>query len=298
MTAAVAPFAIYSRIISLPGVVLQPKPNTSEAQERDSPSPHQRTYSTTRIRMRNLNTGKRVDSEIELFMNQKMESPVFNAQGNYVLDGVPGYGSPINLAFMNPAGSKTAKTFPTGSPVDELEISNGQKVQASLIDVSNPGVFIDGRTVGWNSSAKPEELNVNAHLMAQLEEIRQAGASMMGLDPQTPSIPKIVLLFPPKTDDVDITCQALSMEQAHKAAPVTLSLNLGVACKLPGTIPYQLARQRDPNNTMIGHPSGKLEVGAKILPNGEIESANMVRTARALMTGFVNCEDSYQRHPY
>jgi 2-methylaconitate cis-trans-isomerase PrpF len=109
----------------------------------------------------------------------------------------------------------------------------------------------------------------------------------MGLDPNVPGIPKIVLVYPPHHDQIDIRCQALSMQQAHKAVPVTLSLNLGVTSKLSGTIPHKLARQRNSANTVVGHPSGKLEVGAEIV-NGEIIGAKLIRTARWLMGGYVN----------
>ena len=209
-----------------------------------------------------------------------------------MLDGVSGYASPIILSFISPGGAKTGRALPTGNATDVVEYAPGQTIRASLLDISNPGVFIDGREVGWNSRSTPEKLNASIDLMTKLEAIRRAGAVMMGMDPETPSIPKIVLLFPPTSEDCDITCQALSMEQAHKAVPMTLGLNLGVACKMPGTIAHVLARQNDVVRTIIGHPSGRVEVGADISPSGEIVSAKVIRTARCLMDGYVNVTPS------
>ena len=236
------------------------------------------------MRTRNTNTKKIIESTFEVFRNtgawQYLEI------GKCSIDGVPGTASTIILSFLDPEGSKTSKALPTGNAVDELKVGD-QFIRASLIDVSNPGIFIDGRDVGWNADADPEKLNANQELLEKLERIRKEGTKKMGLDPNISSIPKIVLLFPAKADGMDISCQALSMEQAHKAVPVTLALNLGVACKMEGTIPNQLSKHLHEANTVIGHPSGTLEVGAAI-DDGRIQSAKLIRTARCHMDGFVN----------
>jgi 2-methylaconitate cis-trans-isomerase PrpF len=163
-------------------------------------------------------------------------------------------------------------------------------IEASLIDVSNPGIFIDGRDMGWDATSTPDELNANQELMTKLEVIRKKGTAMMGLDPSISSIPKIVLLFPPAKEGLDISCQALSMEQAHKAVPVTLALNLGGACKMEGSIPHRLSKHLHGSKTIIGHPSGTLEVGAAFDENGRIQSSKLIRTTRLLMDGYVNTQ--------
>ena len=134
------------------------------------------------------------------------------------MDGVPGHASPVTLSFISPGGAKTGKAIPTGNATDTVQYGSNETIRASLLDISNPGVFIDGREVGWDPKSTPERLNADSKLMAKLEDIRREGARMMGMDPETPSVPKIVLVFPPASDEVDITCQALSMEQAHTQA--------------------------------------------------------------------------------
>ena len=236
------------------------------------------------MRMRNTNTRKIIESTFQAcFINGNWQ---YLELGKCSIDGVPGIASTITLSFLHPDGSKTASALPTGHPVDSIKIGD-EVIQASLIDVSNPGVFVDGREVGWKQDATPDELNANRGLMDKLEVIRRKGTEMMGLDPNVSSIPKIVLLFPSANDSSDIACQALSMEQAHKAVPVTLALNLGVASKMEGTIPFKLSKHLHPSNTVIGHPSGALEVGASF-KNGKVLSANLVRTARCHMDGHVN----------
>ncbi|KIW93693.1 uncharacterized protein Z519_05007 [Cladophialophora bantiana CBS 173.52] len=236
------------------------------------------------MRMRNMNTAKIIEST---FQACKYDGRwAYEDIGGCSIDGVPGTGSTITLSFLHPEGAKTGRALPTGSPVDRIDIG-GQFIRASLIDVSNPGVFVDGRDIGWKVDATPDQLNASQELLDKLEAIRKRGTEMMGLDPNISSIPKIVLLFPARSEGLDISCQALSMEQAHKAVPVTLALNLGVACKMEGTLPHALSNHLHHSNTIIGHPSGTLEVGAAI-EDGKIIGAKLIRTARCHMDGYVN----------
>lgn len=295
MTSAVAPFALDAGLIDINHTAIPVSnalgDNTTSNGEIGSSnlSPERVQTRPLTIRLRNLNTNRLIDALVHTNALRNDSVVSFEPRGDYHLDGVPGYSSPITLSFLSPGGAKTGKALPTGNAIDMVEWRSGKTVRASLLDISNPGVFIDGRDMGWDPARTPEQLNADRDLMDKLEQIRRAGAKMMGLDPDTPSIPKVVMLFPPANDDVDITCQALSMEQAHKAVPMTLGLNLGTACMMEGTMANQLVKRTKRGQTaVIGHPSGKVEVGAEIAANGEIVSAKVVRTARCLMEGYVN----------
>lgn len=244
---------------------------------------------TALVRIFNTNTSKVVRSRFRVAGNP----PRYCPEGEYEMDGVPGTHSPIVLSFIHPAGAKTGRSLPTGSPVDVLRLPDGSTIEASLVDVSNPGVFVRVSDLGLQSPERldPPSLEADAGLKARLEHIRQAGAARMGLDPSTQSVPKIVLVFPSspaqQSPPVNIRCLALSMGQAHKAVPLTLALCLGAATRLPGTIPHQLATGTDKGEAVvIGHPSGRLEVGTTV-ENGEVVSAELYRTARVLMKGEV-----------
>lgn len=295
MTAAVGPFGIEEQLVAAKSQLTAPV--SAEGAKSLDRSRSAATHDKVRlhpinVRLRNLNTSRIIDADIYASESTDAESGAtdifFEARGDYVLDGVSGHSSPITLSFVSPGGAKTGKALPTGNAADIVEYAPGETIRASLLDISNPGVFIDGRDVGWDPTSSPEQLNANVELMAKLEAIRRAGAAVMGMDPETLSIPKVVLLFPPASEGVDITCQALSMEQAHKAVPMTLGLNLGVATKMNGTIAHALARHSDPVTTIVGHPSGRVEVGADISSEGDIISAKVIRTARCLMDGYVN----------
>ncbi|KAH7160004.1 PrpF protein-domain-containing protein [Dactylonectria estremocensis] len=237
------------------------------------------------VRFLNTNTNKVMMSRFKVAGDPLR----YSHEGDYVMDGVPGAGSKITMSFMNPAGAKTGKALPTGNPVDILELSNGSTVQASLVDVGNPGVFISTESLGLanHMALTPPMVEADEALKTRLEEIRRAGATKMGLDPQVQSVPKIVLLFPSSgSPEVDIRCLALSMGQAHKAVPLTLALCLGASSQLPGTIAADLVMAKSKGTVTIGHPSGTVDIGTTIR-DGKIELAQLLRTARILMKGDV-----------
>ncbi|KAK4106131.1 DUF453-domain-containing protein [Parathielavia hyrcaniae] len=243
------------------------------------------------VRILNTNTSKVVHSTFAVGGAKHLS---YSPRGRQRLAGVPGMHSRIDLNFINPGGAKTGRTLPTGNPVDTLTLPDGSTIEASLVDVSNPGVFVRVSDLGIRDPAAldPAAVEADAALKDRLEQIRQAGASMMDLDPKTESVPKIVLVFPSEaaqqTRGVNIKCLALSMGQAHKAVPLTLALCLGAAVRLPETIPNQLAvgAEDERDAIFVGYPAGVLDVKATVV-NGEVVSAELWRTARVLMVGEV-----------
>ncbi|KAI1394678.1 DUF453-domain-containing protein [Hypoxylon fuscum] len=247
-------------------------------------------YQEALVRVFNTNTSKIVQSRFRVDGNPL----AYCHEGSYEMDGVPGTQSKITLSFLNPAGAKTGKALPTGNSVDVLTLPDGSHIRASLADVSNPGVFVRIDDLGIKdanpTTFNPQAIEADPSLKTMLESIRQAGAAKMGLDPKTESVPKIVLLFPePGSVDIDVRCLALSMGQAHKAVPLTLALCLGAAANMPGTLAAQVRNSKEGcrgGSVIIGHPSGTVEIGATI-EDGQIISADLLRTARVLMKGHV-----------
>ncbi|KAI1213013.1 DUF453-domain-containing protein [Annulohypoxylon truncatum] len=247
-------------------------------------------YREALVRVFNTNTSKIIHSRFRV----SGDPPLYCPRGNYAMDGVPGTQSRITLSFLDPGGAKTGKALPTGNAVDVLTLADGSQIDASLVDISNPGVFVRIPDLGTRyadadpTTFTPQAVEADAALKARLEAIRQAGAVAMGLDPKIESVPKIVLLFPsPGSAEVDIRCLALSMGQAHKAVPLTLALCLGAAANMPGTLPAQVRGARDGDGpVVIGHPSGTVEIGATF-KDGKVVSADLLRTARVLMKGQV-----------
>ncbi|KAI1131595.1 DUF453-domain-containing protein [Nemania abortiva] len=260
-------------------------------------------YREALVRIFNTNTSKILHARFRV----AGDPPRYCPAGTYAMDGVPGAQSRVTLSFVDPAGAKTGRALPTGNAVDVLELPDGSTVRASLVDVSNPGVFVALDELGLGLGHRgltPAAVEADAELKERLEAIRRAGAARMGLDPDVQSVPKIVLLFPsPQSaenakdaddDGVDVRCLAMSMGQAHKAVPLTLALCLGAAANIEGTVAAQVRRKKRRNgndkttssSVVIGHPSGTVEIGATF-EKGEIVSADLHRTARILMKGEV-----------
>ena len=274
MSSIVGPVGLDEGLVKLPSDGIEPA-----GQGRASP--------TALVRVFNTNTSKVIHSRFSVVG----DPPRYQPEGDYQMDGVPGTQSKIVLSFIKPGGAKTGYTLPTGNRIDTLTLPDGSTIPASLVDVSNPGVFI--RVSDLTPEAlDPAGVDADSELKIRLEQIRQAGARMMGLDPKTESVPKIVLVFPSSAKQLHsprlhIRCLALSMGQAHKAVPLTLALCLGAAVRIPGTIPNLLATgNQEEDAVVIEHPSGSVEVGTT-MRDGDILSAELHRTARILMKGQV-----------
>lgn len=254
------------------------------------------------VRCFNKNTQKIIDTT---FPVSDSGIPILNMPEASIA-GVSGEASQIICEYIDPAGARTGKLFPTCNLTDQLNFDLPDRtpasIIASLVDATNPSVFIlsdDLRKLGidvdnYIVGQEPSSL----HVTKTLEAIRQQGAQAMKLDPAAQAQPKIALLSSPNADSdilnrVDIIVHALSMGVMHKAVPMTLGLCLGVASKVQGTLASTIvhkARQLSGSQddlVRIKHPGGVVEVGAEISEEGKVENAKVVRTGRRLMKGIV-----------
>jgi 2-methylaconitate cis-trans-isomerase PrpF len=252
---------------------------------------------TGTVRTFNTNTNKRIDNT---FFVMEAESrryvPVLDGERASIA-GVPGRASPILLDFVAPSGARTGKLLPTGRPRETVNISlsNSHEVTipVSLVDATNPTVFASEQglrsALGIPNNAPIDYAQLD--VVDALEQIRQAGARRMGLDPLAQAQPKVAVLNPPPRDDADadIVINAFSMGVLHRAVPMTVGLCLGVAACVPHTLAWEaLGGRRDTNELLrIRHPGGVVEVGAELGGNGEVTSARVMRTGRRLMKGLV-----------
>ena len=252
---------------------------------------------TGTVRTFNTNTNKRIDNTFFVTEAEgRRYVPVLDGERASIA-GVPGRASPILLDFVAPSGARTGKLLPTGRPIETVNISlsNSHEVTipVSLVDATNPTVFTNDQ--GLRSALGiPNNASIDyaqPDVVDALEQIRQAGARRMGLDPLAQAQPKVAVLNPPPRDDADadIVINAFSMGVLHRAVPMTVGLCLGVAACVPHTLAWEaLGDRRDTNELLrIRHPGGVVEVGAELGGNGEVTSARVMRTGRRLMKGLV-----------
>ncbi|KNG91552.1 hypothetical protein ANOM_000071 [Aspergillus nomiae NRRL 13137] len=245
------------------------------------------------LRILNTNTGKVIRSRFPVVEGEAA------ASGEFAIDGVAGTAAKIQLDFLDPAGSKTGKLFPTGKVVDEFD-----GVRTTCIDVSNPCCFVLASELGVEGNITPEEIDADPTLLGRLDSIRRQAGVAMGLaetaESVPGSVPKIGLVASPAMNaraseqgqtqaDVDLLVRALSVGQPHKAVPITVALALAAAAQVSGSVVAGVTSGKavDPAGITLGHASGKLVVGAEFGSDGSLSHATVFRTARRLMEGRV-----------
>jgi 2-methylaconitate cis-trans-isomerase PrpF len=253
------------------------------------------TSPETDLTLYNTNTDTRIEQTIP------MESGEPAVRGDYAVDGVPGTGARIDSKFLDPAGGVTGELFPTGHPIDDLDV-DGKSVEVSFVDVANPNVFVRASDLGLSGTELPEALASDQGLVDHIERIRAHGCVAMGLidnpelaTEERPGIPQIAIVSEPQAyetsvggtvdpDTIDITARIFTTGTPHHAYAMTGAMCLGAAARLPGTIPNDCAIEGDA--VTIGHPKGRITVGVEIKDNG-VSSVTVARTARPLMDGGV-----------
>lgn len=215
------------------------------------------------------------------------------------IDGVSGLGTGVMLEFVHPGGSKTGKMLPTGNVIDMID-----GVEVSCVDSTNPMCYVRAEDMGIEPTILPAALTELKEKRAALESIREQAAVLMGLCKSRSTaprvIPKIAIVHPPITSrtlsgevipasELDLVVRFISDTLPHRAIPLTGALCTATAAKIKGSVVEaclsgKLARE---GVITIGHPSGRIEVDARMDESGEVECASVVRTARRLMEGRV-----------
>jgi len=256
------------------------------------------------------------DGEVTLRIHQVNTAKIIQArfavqggravtEGPLAIAGVSGTGAPIAVEVLDPGGSVASDLLPSGNARDFMTLPDGGTVEASLVDATNPVVFLRASDFGLTGTDLPEKIEADAALMARLEQVRRLGGVAMGLaaNPQDVPLanPRVALLSAPASFTAidgqghdagghDIAVRMLSMGRVHRAVTLTGAMCLGVAVRIAGTIPHSLARPACAGELRIANPSGVLSTSASVRQEGGrwiADSAGVYRTARCLMKGAV-----------
>lgn len=267
----------------------------------------------TLVRIHNLNTGKPIELLVPVQDGRAAED------GDFSIDGVPGFGPRIDMRFPEPGGAVTGSLLTADGPISELPVPGLGAVRATLIDAANPVVFVDGQALGVDPATTPPALNANSALLERLQAIRAAAAVRFGLVERpgqawdfSPMIPFLVLLFPPSgyqsftdaarsitADEMDLCARVLSLNLVHKSINVTVSVATTAAALVPDTLVHQVSGGAATSGALrIGHPCGTVQTGgrARRTSNGwDVEWVRLGRTARRIMQGDVLVQPSKLR---
>jgi 2-methylaconitate cis-trans-isomerase PrpF len=253
-----------------------------------------------RVRIHNTNTNKVIAAEFQV------RDGVALVCGETEIPGVPGSGACVMLDFLDSGGAVTGKLLPTGNARDTLETSAGRFV-VSLVDASNPCVFVRAADLGIRGTELAPEISANAKLMDTLEAIRSAAALRLGFVDDaaqataiTPAIPKVAFVAQPQpyvtsagrqlqTEDMSLVARCMSMQTPHKAYAVTVAICTAAAAKIPGTVVNEVYREGVPaSEVRLAHPGGVMIADMIVEPSPDglrLTRTAIARTARRLMAG-------------
>ncbi|MCS5564719.1 MAG: 2-methylaconitate cis-trans isomerase PrpF family protein, partial [Methylococcales bacterium] len=217
-------------------------------------------------------------------------------------------GAPIRVEFFDPGSGSAVSVFPTGRAMDKLKIDSLGEIDASLVNVGNPTVFIDPAGLGLSGTEAVETINADNGLLETVELIRCHAAVAMGLTDHLtaagaqPGTPKLAWVGPAcdyrATDGreivrkrMDISARIFSMGRLHHAFTGTGAVALVVAAMIPGTLVDRfLEHSCSDKGIRIGHAAGIMDADATVIQEGGswiCTKASLVRTARTLMRGEV-----------
>jgi 4-oxalomesaconate tautomerase len=234
----------------------------------------------TTLRVLTRNTGTLSDIEV------RTPGGRVEYSGDARIDGVPGTAAPINISFLQTAGSVCGSLLPTGHLVDRFD-----GVEVTCIDNGMPVVVMAADALGVTGYETRDELNANAALKQRIESIRlQAGPAMNLGDVAKKVVPKMCLVAKPVTGG-QICTRTFIPRDCHSAVGVLGAVTVATAAVMPGSV----ANAQAPvppglvKTISVEHPSGEFSVVLTMNPANpaEVLQAALLRTARLIMRGEV-----------
>lgn len=230
----------------------------------------------TKVRIYNRNTRTLIDAIVQTPGGRVVYD------GTTAIDGVEGTAAPIKLSFLNAMGSKTGKLLPSGRPSETIA-----GLPVTLIDYAMPMMLVAAADLDLRGDETPAELDSQTGLLSRLEAMRREAGQRMGLgDVSELVIPKIGMLSAPRRGGT-LTSRYFVPDRCHRSHAVTGALCIAVASRLPETVAHNVAQAAPVSPVAIEHPSGCIRIDIALAPNGTIECASVIRTARRIFEGSV-----------
>lgn len=264
----------------------------------------------TTVRIHNTNTNKILIATVEVQDGQAV------VEGDYVLNGVPGTGSRIDLDFSLTAGAATGKLLPTGNVVDELEVEGLGKIQASIVDIANSVVFVNASDLGIKGTESRPEIMANQPLCDKLEAIRTQAAIKCGfitpgqvaadISPLRPMISFVTSSTDYvdyasgntiQQDATDFLARIIFNQMAVETYTGTGTICTAVAAMIEGSVVNQIVSERAKKTGVVrfGHPRGINSIEVQVTKEATgftVRKATFVRTARRILDGYVYVKPS------
>lgn len=255
---------------------------------------------TAIVRVWQKNIGKTIIVHVPISDGEVQET------GEFELDGVAFPAAEVKIEFIDPVDA-SSDMFPTGNPLDNLEIQDMGTFKATMINSGIPTVILDAMEIGFTGTESQTEINEKAAALVRLESIRIHASVHMGLAKSLSEAssrlhtPKLVFCSRPKSytassgklvaaEEIDLAVRAVSMGKLHHAIMGTAGAAIATAAAVPGTLVQQLIGGEPRSEVLLGHPSGMIRVGAEVIDdakNWTVQKVAMSRSARVIMEGVV-----------
>lgn len=237
---------------------------------------------TTKVAIYMVNTGNLAVSTVQT------PGGVVRYDGDTAISGVPGTAAPIQIDFLDTAGSVCDSMLPTGKPLDRIE-----GIDVTCIDNGMPVVVIPASALGKTGYEAPKELEQDQEFRKRLEALRLAAGPLMGLgDVRDKVVPKMSLIAPPRAGG-HVCTRTFIPHKCHAAIGVLGAVSVATACAMPGSVARGIAviPPGSPLVMSVEHPTGEFTVTLEISGEGasfSVGRSGILRTARLLMDGHVH----------
>lgn len=212
---------------------------------------------------------------------------IVNYEGDARIDGVPGTAAPVDIDFLDVAGSSCGSLFPTGQPKDLID-----GIEVTCIDNGMPVVLLRAADLGKSGAETPEALEGDAVLRSRVEKLRLALGPRMNLgDVAKKTVPKMTLISPPTAGGA-VNTRSFIPHRVHEAIGVLGAVSVATACVATGSVAAGLAHIAGNGATRIDieHPSGFFTVTMQVEETRDgfrVQRSALLRTARKLLRGEV-----------
>lgn len=205
------------------------------------------------------------------------------------IDGVPGTAAPVEIGFLDTAGSVAGALLPTGRPRDSVEVPGLGAVDVTLIDNGQPLVIVEAARLGATGYESPADIDADEALKARVEALRLVCGEAMGLgDVSARNYPKMTLVAPPRHGGT-LTTRSLIPRVCHQSIGVLAAVTAATACVIEGTVARDVAAGVSGTEPTVSveHPSGEFSVTLGLDPADpqRVTRSALLRTARLLMAG-------------
>ncbi|MFF0110100.1 4-oxalomesaconate tautomerase [Streptomyces hirsutus] len=205
------------------------------------------------------------------------------------IDGVPGTAAPVEIGFLDTAGSVAGSLLPTGNVRDTVDVPGLGPVDVTLIDNGQPLAVVAAGRLGATGYETPAEIDADDELKARVEALRLVCGRAMGLgDVTDKNYPKMTLVAPPGRGGT-LSTRSLIPRVCHQSIGVLAAVTVATACVIEGSVAAGITTPMSGTDVVVTveHPSGEFTVTLGLDPDDpqRVVRSALLRTARLLMAG-------------